>query len=75
MMILNPNLNTLGIIGGFLEVLYCNCMHLWGVAVLELDSYSDHNNKGPDQRTLRKSKVPFLRSLILAILHRRQPTL
>ena len=23
------------------------CMNLWGVAVLELDSYPDHN-KGPD---------------------------
>ena len=29
----------------FLYVI-CNCMILWGVAVLELDSYPDHN-KGP----------------------------
>ena len=61
MMILNPSLNTLGIIGGFLEVLYCNCMHLWGVAVLELDSYSDHN-KGLDPSTLPWSKDPSNRS-------------
>ncbi len=37
-------------------------MYLWGVAVLELDSYPEHN-KGPDPHTLRWSKDPSHRSL------------
>ncbi len=58
------------------ELLYmcriCICMDLWGVAVLMLDSNPDYN-KGP--RILRLSKDPSHRSLILATVHSRQPTL
>ena len=46
------------------------CINLWGVAVIELDSHPDHK-----LRTLRLSKDPCHISLILSILHRRQPTL
>ncbi len=41
-----------------------------GVAVLELDSHPDHN-KEPDDNKCRLD--PSHRSLILAILHSRQP--
>ncbi len=44
-------------------------LHLWVVAVLELDRHPDHN-EGPDPRTLRWSTEPSHRSLILDMLHR-----
>ncbi len=30
-----------------IQMLYCTCMYLWGVAVLELEGHSDHD-KVPD---------------------------
>ncbi len=54
-------------------ILYCICMFLWCVAVLELGSHPDHN-KEPGSRTLCWFKDPSNRSLILAILHSRQLT-
>ncbi len=49
-------------------------MNLLGVAVLELDSYPDHN-KGPDPCNLRWSIDPSYRPLFLAILQHLQQTI